>query len=49
MQKPSGIIEQLDQARYSADRKKLLEQEMNPYLRMLKEHGHPVAELAFNV
>ena len=47
MTQATGIIDQSGQQRYSVERKKLLDQEMNRYLRLLTEHGSPEKVILF--
>ena len=47
MVKASGKIGQSDQRQYSAERKRLLDQEMNRCVRLLTEHGSPEKVILF--
>jgi len=42
-----GVSDQKDQSRFSADRKKLLDQEMSRCIRLLTEHGSPEKVILF--
>jgi len=47
MAKTSGKIDSSDHRQYSAERKKLLVQEMNRCVRLLREHGSPEKVILF--
>ena len=47
MNKAKGKMDQSDRRRYSAERKRLLDQEMNRCVRMLTEHGSPEKVILF--